>query len=55
VTYEVVGVLGRGGMALVELAVDEHGNAVARKRIPLTRSARLSAWPASVCDGRRRS
>jgi tRNA A-37 threonylcarbamoyl transferase component Bud32 len=38
VTYEVVGVLGRGGMALVELAVDEHGNAVARKRIPLTGS-----------------
>jgi tRNA A-37 threonylcarbamoyl transferase component Bud32 len=38
VTYEVVGVLGRGGMALVELAIDERGTPVARKRIPLTGS-----------------
>jgi Protein kinase domain len=38
-TYEVVGLLGRGGMAVVELAVDEHGRHLARKRVFLGGSA----------------
>lgn len=37
--YEVVGVLGRGGMAVVELAVDGHGRQVARKRLMLSGSS----------------
>jgi Protein kinase domain len=39
VTYTVVGLLGRGGMAVVELAVDGNGRQVARKRIFLSGSA----------------
>jgi hypothetical protein len=39
VTYTVVGLLGRGGMAVVELAVDVNGRHVARKRIFLSGSA----------------
>ena len=38
--YTVLGVLGRGGMGLVELAEDDHGRKVARKRVPLHGSAR---------------
>ena len=38
-TYTVVGLLGRGGMAVVELAVDEEGRQVARKRVSLSGSA----------------
>jgi eukaryotic-like serine/threonine-protein kinase len=38
-TYTVVGLLGRGGMAVVELAVDESGRQVARKRVSLHGSA----------------
>jgi tRNA A-37 threonylcarbamoyl transferase component Bud32 len=38
-TYTVVGLLGRGGMAVVELAVDDRGRHVARKRIFLSGSA----------------
>jgi hypothetical protein len=37
--YDVVGLLGRGGSAVVELAVDEHGRRVATKRLALTGSA----------------
>jgi tRNA A-37 threonylcarbamoyl transferase component Bud32 len=37
--YTVVGLLGRGGMAVVELAVDEHGRHLARKRVSLSGSA----------------
>jgi tRNA A-37 threonylcarbamoyl transferase component Bud32 len=40
VSYTVVGLLGRGGMAVVELAVDGHGRQVARKRVSLHGSAR---------------
>lgn len=36
--YEVLGLLGRGGMAMVELAVDGDGRQVARKHVPLTGS-----------------
>lgn len=39
VSYEVVGVLGRGGSAVVELAVDATGRRVATKRVALTGSA----------------
>jgi Protein kinase domain len=39
VTYTVVGLLGRGGMAVVELAIDGAGRQVARKRICLSGSA----------------
>ncbi|HLY84339.1 MAG TPA: serine/threonine-protein kinase [Acidimicrobiales bacterium] len=39
-TYTVVGLLGRGGMAVVELAVDDLGRHVARKRVALGGSAR---------------
>jgi hypothetical protein len=42
-TYEVVGLLGRGGMAVVELAVDEMGRQVARKRVFLGGSAQQIA------------
>jgi hypothetical protein len=38
-SYEVVGVLGRGGSALVELALDDSGRWVATKRVALTGSA----------------
>ena len=38
--YEVVGLLGRGGTAVVELAVDGEGRRVAMKRLDLTGSAR---------------
>jgi tRNA A-37 threonylcarbamoyl transferase component Bud32 len=38
-TYTVVGLLGRGGMAVVELAVDDEGRQVARKRVSLHGSA----------------
>ena len=34
--YQVVGLLGRGGMAVVELAIDTDGRRLARKRLPLT-------------------
>ena len=37
--YEVVGVLGRGGTAVVELALDGSGSWVATKRVALTGSA----------------
>ena len=37
--YEVVGVLGRGGSAVVELAIDGNGARVATKRVALTGSA----------------
>jgi tRNA A-37 threonylcarbamoyl transferase component Bud32 len=40
VEYDVVGVLGRGGAAVVELAVDRYGRRVATKRVSLTGSAR---------------
>jgi len=40
VSYTVVGLLGRGGMAVVELAVDGDGREVARKRVSLHGSAR---------------
>jgi tRNA A-37 threonylcarbamoyl transferase component Bud32 len=40
VVYEVVGLLGRGGTAVVELAVDDQGRQVAMKRLDLTGSAR---------------
>src|SRR6202049_356915 len=40
VSYTVVGLLGRGGMAVVELAVDGAGREVARKRVCLHGSAR---------------
>jgi tRNA A-37 threonylcarbamoyl transferase component Bud32 len=40
VEYDVVGVLGRGGGAVVELAVDRYGRRVATKRVRLTGSAR---------------
>ncbi|MDQ6616567.1 MAG: serine/threonine protein kinase [Actinomycetota bacterium] len=39
-TYTVVGLLGRGGMAVVELAVDDQGRHLARKRVALDGSAR---------------
>jgi tRNA A-37 threonylcarbamoyl transferase component Bud32 len=39
VSYDVVGLLGRGGSAVVELAVDGTGRLVATKRVPLTGSA----------------
>jgi tRNA A-37 threonylcarbamoyl transferase component Bud32 len=39
VSYQTVGVLGRGGTAVVELAIDHHGRQVATKRIALTGSA----------------
>jgi serine/threonine protein kinase len=39
VSYTVVGLLGRGGMAVVELAVDEAGRQVARKRVALSGSS----------------
>jgi tRNA A-37 threonylcarbamoyl transferase component Bud32 len=39
VSYTVLGLLGRGGMAVVDLAVDEHGVEVARKRVALYGSA----------------
>lgn len=42
-TYTVVGLLGRGGMAVVELAVDEEGRQVARKRVSLSGSAQQIA------------
>ena len=38
-TYTVVGLLGRGGMAVVELVVDDAGREVARKRVCLSGSA----------------
>ena len=38
-TYDVVGLLGRGGSAVVELAVDAHGRRVATKRVVLAGSA----------------
>ncbi len=41
--YTVVGLLGRGGMAVVELAVDEQGRHLARKRISLGGSAQQIA------------
>src|SRR4051812_41880555 len=34
-TYDVVRRIGRGGMGVVDLAVDEHGNEVALKRLSL--------------------
>jgi serine/threonine protein kinase len=37
-SYTVVGLLGRGGMAVVDLAVDETGFEVARKRVALSGS-----------------
>jgi hypothetical protein len=37
--YEVVGLLGRGGSAVVELAIDGNGTRVATKRVALTGSA----------------
>ena len=37
-TYTVVGLLGRGGMAVVELAIDADGHHVARKRVSLAGS-----------------
>jgi hypothetical protein len=40
VSYDVVAVLGRGGSAVVELALDDHGRRVATKRVALTGSAR---------------
>jgi tRNA A-37 threonylcarbamoyl transferase component Bud32 len=40
VTYTVVSLLGRGGMATVELAVDGRGRYVARKRVCLSGSVR---------------
>jgi hypothetical protein len=42
-TYTVVGLLGRGGMAVVELAVDDQGRQVARKRVSLGGSAQQIA------------
>ena len=42
-TYRVVGLLGRGGMAVVELAVDDGGHQVARKRVSLGGSAQQMA------------
>jgi hypothetical protein len=39
VSYQVVGLLGRGGMAVVELAVDGWGREVARKRVVLSGSS----------------
>jgi hypothetical protein len=39
VTYTCVGVLGRGGSGLVELAIDSEGREVATKRVALTGSA----------------
>lgn len=39
VRYEVVGLLGRGGAAVVELAVDGHGRRVATKRVFVSGSA----------------
>src|ERR1700722_18315716 len=38
-SYEVVGLLGRGGSAVVELAIDGNGDRVATKRLALTGSA----------------
>ncbi|HSS11413.1 MAG TPA: serine/threonine-protein kinase, partial [Acidimicrobiales bacterium] len=38
-SYQVVGLLGRGGMAVVELAVDGYGRQVARKRVVLSGSS----------------
>jgi serine/threonine protein kinase len=38
-TYQVVGLLGRGGMAVVELTVDDQGRHLARKRVSLGGSA----------------
>ena len=38
-SYQVVGLLGRGSMSVVELAVDDAGRRVARKRVPLWGSA----------------
>jgi hypothetical protein len=38
--YEVVGLLGRGGSAVVELAIDGNGSRVATKRVALTGSAK---------------
>ena len=38
VSYDVVGLLGRGGSAVVELAVDSNGRQVATKRVALTGS-----------------
>lgn len=37
--YQVIGRLGRGGMGVVDLAVDEHGDRVAVKRLALAGSA----------------
>src|ERR1700722_2588084 len=42
-SYTVVGLLGRGGMAVVELAVDDEGRQLARKRISLGGSAQQIA------------
>ncbi len=42
-TYTVVGLLGRGGMAVVELAVDDQGRQLARKRVSLGGSAQQIA------------
>jgi hypothetical protein len=39
VSYDVVGLLGRGGSAVVELAIDGNGRPVATKRVALTGSA----------------
>jgi hypothetical protein len=39
VSYQTVGVLGRGGTAVVELAIDDDGRQVATKRVALTGSA----------------
>jgi tRNA A-37 threonylcarbamoyl transferase component Bud32 len=47
-TYTVVGLLGRGGMAVVELAVDHEGRHLARKRVSLSGSAE------QIAMGRRR-
>jgi tRNA A-37 threonylcarbamoyl transferase component Bud32 len=41
--YTVVGLLGRGGMAVVELAIDDQGRHVARKRVSLSGSAQQIA------------
>lgn len=42
-TYTVVGLLGRGGMSVVELAIDDDGRQVARKRVSLHGSAQQIA------------
>jgi hypothetical protein len=42
-SYTVVGLLGRGGMAVVELAVDDEGRQLARKRVSLSGSAQQIA------------